>query len=71
MNAFVREYIAIITREKAVPIFLFCIWLLGLIVSLLPNMIKNRDGVRNIESVLLSYEHVCRSAAASTVYRYV
>ncbi|HUM82738.1 MAG TPA: YdcF family protein [Lachnospiraceae bacterium] len=37
-NAFVREYIAIITREKAVPIFLFCIWLLGLIVSLLPNM---------------------------------
>lgn len=36
-NAFVREYIAIITREKVVPILIFCVWLFCLIISLLPN----------------------------------
>lgn len=34
-NAFIREYIAIILKYKAVPIVLFLLWLAGTVISLL------------------------------------
>lgn len=34
-NAFIREYIAIIRREKFVPLMLLALWMIGLAVSLL------------------------------------
>ena len=35
-GAFIREYIAIISREKTVPVILFVLWLIASIVSLMP-----------------------------------